>query len=99
MKWLLVTFLFLCFVLLKSDAVDQVDALRSTLKTLCDYNKNGAFGNCCLASNNGESVTLDNPGCFLSEVDVDVDGTIDWLFVLFSLYRCFSFSFFFQRLW
>ena len=83
MKLLIAVFLFLFFVLVKSGLGDETEALRNSLKTLCSYNTEGAFNDCCLASQNGASVTLENTGCFLSSIHVDNFDFITELFALF----------------
>ena len=44
----------------------QLNALKDTLFSLCSANKDGKFGACCIASNNGQDITklTSIPSCF-----------------------------------
>ena len=62
-------------------AADELAALKIVLLNLCTVNTAGTFGDCCVASNNGQDLTAVNalPTCFGS-VAVTTDGNIQKLF-------------------
>ena len=63
-------------------AGDDLGALKKTLNKLCEANKDGAYGSCCGANNNGQSITtLTNiPSCFGTPSTTNSNG-IKILFV------------------
>ena len=56
---------------------DVTDALRETIGSLCAVNTEGIFASCCVASNNGQTITEDNvKDCFFSDFGIYTDDTI-----------------------
>ncbi len=70
---------------------DDTQGLRNAMKCLCDANTEGEFGSCCISHSNGDSLTLLDGQCFISELYVyEGKQSLAALFV-FS-------SFFFQHI-
>ena len=82
---LISSFLALAMVLACA-AADDLVALKTTLQSLCDANKDGAYGSCCGSNNDGQDITAisDLPNCF-GTVKTSA-GTIMTLFVPTSMY-------------
>ena len=55
----------------------DIAALRETVGSLCAVNTEGIFASCCVASNNGQTITEDNvKDCFFSDFGIYTDDTI-----------------------